>query len=74
MSDLLQVRGLCKSFRSGEERLEVLVDLSLSLGEGEMMAITGVSGSGKSTLLHILGGMDRADLGSIVIQGTDEMA
>jgi lipoprotein-releasing system ATP-binding protein len=71
MSDLLQVRGLFKSFRSGDERLEVLVDLSLSLAEGEMMAITGVSGSGKSTLLHILGGMDRADQGSIVIQGIE---
>jgi lipoprotein-releasing system ATP-binding protein len=71
MNDLLQVRGLFKSFRSGDERLDVLVDLSLSLAEGEMMAITGVSGSGKSTLLHILGGMDRADQGSIVIQGTE---
>jgi len=71
MSDLLQVRGLFKSFRSGDERIEVLVDLSLSLAEGEMMAITGVSGSGKSTLLHTMGGMDRVDQGSIVIQGTE---
>jgi lipoprotein-releasing system ATP-binding protein len=47
------------------------VDLNLDLAEGEMMAITGVSGSGKSTLLHILGGMDRADRGSIVIHGTE---
>jgi lipoprotein-releasing system ATP-binding protein len=71
MSDLLQARSLFKGFRSGEERLEVLVDLSLTLAEGDMMAVTGVSGSGKSTLLHILGGMDRADQGSIVIQGTE---
>ncbi|MBZ5497906.1 MAG: ABC transporter ATP-binding protein [Acidobacteriia bacterium] len=71
MSDLLKVRGLCKGYRSGSERLEVLVDLSLDLEEGEMMAVTGVSGSGKSTLLHLLGGMDRPDRGSIRIQGTE---
>jgi lipoprotein-releasing system ATP-binding protein len=71
MSNLLMARGLCKGYRSGTEHLEVLVDLSLDLEEGEMMAVTGVSGSGKSTLLHLLGGMDRPDQGSIVIQGTE---
>ncbi len=65
MSSLLEVRGLCKSFASGEERLEVLRDLDLSLATGEMAAITGASGSGKSTLLHLLGGMDHPDRGSI---------
>jgi lipoprotein-releasing system ATP-binding protein len=67
MSDLLQVTGLCKGFRSGNERIEVLSDLSLQLVAGEMMAVMGVSGSGKSTLLHLLGGMDRPDRGSILI-------
>jgi lipoprotein-releasing system ATP-binding protein len=71
MSDLLTVRGLHKGYRSGEEHLDVLVDLNLDLKEGEMMAITGVSGSGKSTLLHLLGGMDRPDQGSILIQETE---
>lgn len=71
MSDLLVVRGLCKGYRSGAEHLEVLVDLSLDLEEGQMLAVTGVSGSGKSTLLHLLGGMDRPDKGSIRIQGTE---
>ncbi len=71
MSDLLKVCGLHKSYRSGTERIEVLVNLSLELRDGEMMAITGVSGSGKSTLLHMIGGMDRPDLGSILIQGTE---
>ena len=71
MSDLLQVRNLCKSYRSGAERLDVLVDLSLDLSEGEMVAVTGASGSGKSTLLHLIGGMDRPDKGSITILGRD---
>lgn len=71
MSELLQVRRLCKGYRSGEERLEVLVDLDLDLSDGEMIAVTGVSGSGKSTLLHLLGGMDRPDQGSIILQGTE---
>ncbi len=71
MSDFLVVRDLCKSYRSGAGQLDVLVNLSLTLAKGEMIAITGVSGSGKSTLLHVLGGMDRPDSGSIHIAGRD---
>lgn len=71
MSELLKLRGLHKRYRSGTEDIEVLVDLSLDLQDGEMMAITGVSGSGKSTLLHLIGGMDRPDQGSICIQGAE---
>src|SRR5439155_23173817 len=71
MSDLLTVRNLCKSYPSGNQRLEVLVNLSLDVAEREMVAITGVSGSGKSTLLHLLGGMDRPDGGTITIQGVE---
>ncbi len=65
MSKILIVRNLQKGFKSGDQRLEVLVDLSFDLDEGEMAAVTGVSGSGKSTLLHLIGGMDRPDGGSI---------
>jgi lipoprotein-releasing system ATP-binding protein len=67
MSRLLEVRALYKSYRSGDQRLEILSSLSLSLDVGEMIGITGVSGSGKSTLLHLIGGMDRPDRGSIRI-------
>lgn len=67
MSEILLVQGLCKGYLSGNQRLEVLVDLSFSMEEGEMAAVTGVSGSGKSTLLHLIGGMDRPDRGSICI-------
>ncbi len=65
MSNLLEVHHLYKSYTSGDQRLDVLADLCLSLAEGEMVAVTGVSGSGKSTLLHLIGGMDRPDQGSI---------
>jgi len=71
MSKFLTVHGLCKSYRSGNERLEVLMDLSLELNAGEMVAVTGVSGSGKSTLLHLVGGMERPDRGLIRIMEED---
>jgi lipoprotein-releasing system ATP-binding protein len=67
MSRILEIRDLCKGFDSGGERLEILTGLSLDIGAGEMIGITGVSGSGKSTLLHLIGGMDRLDRGSIRI-------
>ncbi len=71
MSKLLEISGLNKGFKSGEQRLEILVDLSLTVEEGEMIAVTGVSGSGKSTLLHLIGGMDRPDQGSIRTLGRE---
>jgi lipoprotein-releasing system ATP-binding protein len=71
MSRLLEVSNLHKGYNSGDQRLEILSDLSFSLDEGEMVGITGVSGSGKSTLLHLLGGMDRPDSGSIRILGRE---
>lgn len=67
MSRLLDVSDLYKSYKSGDQKLDILSALSLILDDGEMIAVTGVSGSGKSTLLHLIGGMDRADHGSIRI-------
>ena len=63
----LQVRGLCKSYPVGNQVLQVLRDLELSLERGAMVAVVGASGVGKSTLLHVLGGLDRADSGSVTI-------
>ena len=71
MSKLLEIQGLCKSYRSGQQRLEVLDNLSLEVDRGEMIAITGVSGSGKSTLIHLIGGMDQPDRGLIRIFGRE---
>jgi lipoprotein-releasing system ATP-binding protein len=68
MNKLLEISALCKSYVSGDQRLEIISDLALAVDKGEMIGITGVSGSGKSTLLHLIGGMDRPDRGSIRIQ------
>ena len=69
MNNFLKIQGLYKSFQSGTEKLHILIDLSLRLKEGEMLAVTGASGSGKSTFLHLVGGMDRADAGEIILAG-----
>ncbi len=71
MSSLIEVVDLYKGYRSGNQRLEILAGLCLTVDRGEMIAVTGVSGSGKSTLLHLLGGMDRPDRGSIKISSRE---
>jgi lipoprotein-releasing system ATP-binding protein len=62
---------LNKSYDVGAQRIHVLRDLNLSVERGEMLAIVGASGVGKSTLLHVLGGLDRADSGSVQVAGTE---
>jgi lipoprotein-releasing system ATP-binding protein len=66
----LEARGIVKSYSVGGTLLTVLRDLDLRVEAGEMVAIVGASGVGKSTLLHILGGLDRASGGDVVIDGT----
>jgi lipoprotein-releasing system ATP-binding protein len=67
----IEATGVVKSYPVGGAPLTVLRDLDLQVGAGEMVAIVGASGVGKSTLLHLLGGLDRADRGSIVVAGVD---
>ncbi len=67
----LEIEKLQKSFHQGETELQILKDLQCHISSGEVIAILGESGSGKSTLLSLLAGLDRADAGSIVINGVD---
>ena len=65
----LQVKGLKRTFGSGDTRQEVLKGIDFSVAKGEFCVLLGPSGSGKSTLLNILGGIDSADSGEIIIDG-----
>ena len=65
----LEIRGIKKSFGTGDSRVNVLKGLDLNIEKGEFCVLLGPSGSGKSTLLNIIGGIDGADGGSITIEG-----
>jgi lipoprotein-releasing system ATP-binding protein len=68
---LVEVRDIVKTFPSGAETLLILKGISLSVTAGTTAAINGQSGSGKSTFLNILGGLDRADSGSVKVAGDE---
>ena len=65
----LELNQIKMSFGSGENRVQVLKGIDLAVEKGEFCVLLGPSGSGKSTLLNILGGIDRADSGDILIDG-----
>jgi lipoprotein-releasing system ATP-binding protein len=70
---LLRLERVSKTYRGSEEAapVQVLRDVSLEMAAGESLAITGPSGSGKSTLLNIIGTLDRADAGRVLLGETD---
>ncbi len=65
----LEIRQICKSYGTKDNKVEVLKGIDLSIEKGEFCVLLGPSGSGKSTLLNIIGGIDAADSGSILIGG-----
>lgn len=66
---ILQARDLHKTFRQGDTEINVLRGIDLTIDAGDTLAIVGSSGSGKSTLLHLLGALDTASSGEVVIDG-----
>lgn len=64
----LELQNIKKSYGEGGSRIEVLKDISLGIEKGEFVVLLGPSGSGKSTLLNIIGGIDSADSGKIIIR------
>lgn len=73
MHDLV-LQGLSRSFREGERVHRVLDGVEARFAAGEAVALIGRSGSGKSTLLNLVAGLDRADAGSIIVDGRDVSA
>ena len=69
--DLLEVRGVSKTYGDGETAVQALRDVSFTVPKGQLAAVVGESGSGKSTLLNILGALDTPTAGQVFIGGED---
>ena len=72
--EILNVQHLCKTYGSGETRVEALKDVSFTLRKGEFAAVVGESGSGKSTLLHCIGALDTPTAGTVLVDGQNLFA
>lgn len=69
--NLLQLKGITKTYITGETKFDALKDVNLIINEGEFVSITGPSGTGKSTLMHIIGLLDNPTSGEILLEGKD---
>src|SRR6266496_3500723 len=71
MTNLIEVQNLTKTYTMGDVEVHALRGISLTIGEGEMVAIMGPSGSGKSTLMNIIGCLDQPSDGAYLLDGVD---
>ena len=71
---ILETKDLRKIYGSGENEVHALDGVSISVEEGEFVAVIGTSGSGKSTLLNMIGGLDRPTSGSVTIRGKEQFS
>lgn len=69
--EIVRIENLNKSYGKGNTKVEALKNVSLTINQGEFVAVVGASGSGKSTLLHLLGGVDRPTAGKVFVDGLD---
>ena len=67
--EILSAKDLCKSYGSGENSVQALNHVSISVENGEFVAVIGTSGSGKSTLFNLLGGLDTPTSGEVLVSG-----
>lgn len=68
--EILKIKNLCKTYGKGNTKVEALKNINLTINEGEFAVVVGPSGSGKSTFLHIVGGVEKATSGEVVIENT----
>jgi putative ABC transport system ATP-binding protein len=68
---IVELRGVTRTYKLGDETLKALDDVSFTVKPGEFVAITGPSGSGKSTLANVIGGLDTPTSGTVLVDGQD---
>ena len=68
---MIELRNLCKTFRSADHTVEALKDISLTIGDGEIFGVIGLSGAGKSTLVRCINLLERPDSGEVLVDGRD---
>lgn len=68
---LIEIKNVTKQYHKGDETITPLDGVSLNIEQGEFLSLMGASGTGKSTLLNLIASIDKADSGSIIIDGTD---
>ena len=71
---LIEVKNAIKTYQTGEDSFNALNDVSLSIEQGEFVAIMGASGSGKSTFMNMLGTLDKPNSGSYYLDGIDMLS
>jgi putative ABC transport system ATP-binding protein len=71
---MLAVRQISRTFGAGSTAVQALREVSFEVAPGTMVALVGRSGSGKTTLLNVIGGLDRPDAGTVLVDGTDVTA
>ena len=71
MKQLISLKNICRSYRNGDQELQVLKNINLEVHEGEFVAIMGPSGSGKSTLMNTIGMLDTPTSGQYFLDGKE---